>query len=176
MVQVCGLSGRRKRIHRRGSRGAALLRHGRRGYGGQAKVTESFAFDCVVERGGKGARLGRRPLQEVEGHQEFVEVETVVFEGVFFEGVLLEAEGFIEADGGEIGADDGEEDLFDFGAGGVKDGLHEEAGGAGAAIGGADVHGAEPAFVRVFAAGVDAEGDDADELGIIERRRTSGSW
>ncbi len=75
---------------------------------------------CVVERGGKGARLGRRPLQEVEGHQEFVEVETVVFEGVFFEGVLLEAEGFIEADGGEIGADDGEEDLFDFGAGGVN--------------------------------------------------------
>jgi hypothetical protein len=69
MVQVCGLSGRRKRIHRRGSRGATLFRRGKRGFGGLAEGTESFALDWIVERGGEGARLGRRPLQGREGER-----------------------------------------------------------------------------------------------------------
>src|SRR5262249_19552630 len=44
----------------------------------------------------------------------------------------------------------------------------EEAGGAGAAMSGADVHGAEPAFVGVLAAGEGAEGGDANDVSAIE--------
>jgi len=105
---------------------------------------------------------------QVEGHEEFVVVEAVLFEGAEFEAVLGEAEGLVEADGGNVGADDGELELFDAGAGGVNDGLDEEVGGAGAAVRGADVHGAEPAFVGFLGAGVLAKGGDADELGAVE--------
>jgi len=38
----------------------------------------------------------------------------VVLEGVFFEAVLLEAEGLVEAEGGDVGADYGELELFYF--------------------------------------------------------------
>lgn len=105
---------------------------------------------------------------EVEGHEDFVRVEVVVFQGTGFEAVLLEAEGLVEADGREVGADDGELNLFDFWASGVEDCLDQQARGAGAAVGGTDVHGAEPAFVGIFAAGKETEGGDADEMGTIE--------
>ena len=105
---------------------------------------------------------------QVEGHEEFVVVEVVLFEGAGLEAVLGETEGLVEADGGNVGADDGELELFDAGAGGVNDGLDQEAGGSGAAMGGANVHGTEPAFVGFLGAGVLAKGGDADEMGAVE--------
>jgi len=86
----------------------------------------------------------------------------VVLESVFFEAVLLEAEGLVEAEGGLVGADYGELELFYFLAGVVDYGLDELAAGAGAAGGGADVHGAEEAFVGVFVAGELGEAGCAD--------------
>jgi len=99
---------------------------------------------------------------------DFVGVATVLLEGMLFEAVWHKAEGLVEAKSGKIVAYDGELDEFDARAGGVDHCLHEEPRGAGAAMRGADVHGTEPAFVGVFAAGEDTEGGDADDLSVIE--------
>jgi hypothetical protein len=44
---------------------------------------------------------------------------------VVFEAVFAEAESLVEADGGLVVADDGEEDAFNFLAGGIDYGLDE---------------------------------------------------
>ena len=85
-----------------------------------------------------------------------------MLEGVFFEAVLLEAEGVVEAEGGLVGADDGELELFYFWAGGFDYGLDQLAACAGTAVGGTDVHGAEQTLVGVFLAGELGEAGGAD--------------
>ena len=97
-----------------------------------------------------------------------------MLEGVFFEAVLAEAEGLVEADGGLVVADYGELDLLYFLVGEFDYGLDEEAAGAGAAVGGADVHGAEEAFVGILEAGGDGEAGGADEFGILEGAEDGG--
>jgi hypothetical protein len=81
---------------------------------------------------------------------------------VGFEAVLAEAEGLVEADGGLVGADDGELELFYLLTGEFDYGLDELAAGAGAAVSGADVHGSEQAFVGVFESGELGEARGAD--------------
>jgi len=90
-----------------------------------------------------------------------------VLEGVFFEAVLAEAEGLVEAEGGLVGADYGELELFYFWAGVVDYGLDQLAACAGAACGGADVHGAEETLVGIFLAGELGEIGGADQVGIL---------
>ena len=85
-----------------------------------------------------------------------------MLEGVFFEAVLAEAEGLVEADSGLIGADYGELDLFYFLAGEIDYGLDELAAGAGAAGGGANVHGAEETLMRILCTGKLGEAGGAD--------------
>ena len=111
---------------------------------------------------------------EIEGHEDFVGVEAVVLEGVFFEAVLAEAEGLVEAEGRLVGADYGELELFYLCVGVVDYGLDQLAAGAGAARGGADVHGTEETFVGVFQAGELGEADRADELGVLEGAEDGG--
>ena len=79
---------------------------------------------------------------------------------------MAEAEGLVEAEGGLVGADNGELELLYFLAGGGDYGLDELAAGAGAAVGGADIHGAEETFVGILLAGELCEAGGADELGV----------
>jgi len=98
-----------------------------------------------------------------------------VLEGVFFEAVLLEAEGLVEAEGGLVGADYGELELFYLLAGVIDYGLDQLAAGAGAACGRADVHGAEEAFVGVLEAGELGETGGADQAGILVGAEDGGA-
>jgi len=104
----------------------------------------------------------------MENHEEFVLVDAVLLEGAGFQAVLGETEGLVEADGRDVGADDRQVELLDARAGGIDDRLDQEAGGAGAAMRGSDVQGAEPAFVGVLGARVLAEGGDANQMGVVK--------
>ena len=105
----------------------------------------------------------------------FVEVAVVLLEGVFFEAVLDKAEGLVEPESGEIVANDGELEEFDARTGSVNHGLNEEARDAGAAMAGAHVHGTEPAFVRVLAAGESTEGGDAHDVSLVKSAEDLGA-
>src|SRR5262249_11371518 len=107
-------------------------------------------------------------MVKTQGHVDLVEVEVVLFKGVFFEAVLDEAEGLVEVESGEIVADNGELEEFDARPGSINHRLNEKTRGAGATMAGADVHGAEPALVGVLAAGESAEGGSADKVEAVE--------
>ena len=63
----------------------------------------------------------------MEGHEDFVEVAAVLLEGALFEAVLDEAEALIEANRGNIVADDGKKHLLYMRTGGVDDRLNKKA-------------------------------------------------
>src|SRR5262249_10862811 len=117
---------------------------------------------------------GRTKRGEVQGHQNFVGIGAVVFQGAGFETVSGEAEGLVEADGGLVGAEHGEVDLLNASSSDIEDGLHESARSTGAAGFWSDVHGAEPALMCVFAAGVDAESCDTSELRFLKCAEDGG--
>ena len=98
-----------------------------------------------------------------------------MLEGVFFEAVLAEAEGLVEAEGRLVGADYGELELFYLCVGVVDYGLDQLAAGAGAARGGADVHGAEEALVGVLEAGELGETGGANQVEILVGAEDGGA-